>query len=366
MLSGMLSAQEGRHKHPEPKEEVAVAVRRADLGRGADREPVLALLAEYLASLPAGDNAARRFGWLYRDNPHGRAETFLACERGSGALIGMTSLFPRRVQVGGRVLLGAIGGDGYVRPAYRRRGIATLLHRAALAGMEEGPVEFMYGPPEPHNLRALLHAGSAQVGWATRYRRAFGPAGLGHFSRRLPAVLGPAAAWLLRPPRSALRLAPLGDRPDARVDRIFRAAVDEGAQVLPVRDAAYYAWRFGRSPSGRQQPVLLCDGAQPLAAAVIERKDGHAALIDVLCPRRARRRVLRGLLHACQDREAVQIQVHTPSLGWQAALFGLGFLPRQRKPFQVQLRPGHPDRALLLRPAAWDYQWGDGDIDHVL
>src|SRR5690348_4112158 len=116
-----------------------------------DRPTVLSLLAEHLP----GTDVARRHAWLYEQNPHGRAVTFLAFGSG-GVPAGLTSLFPRRVVVDGHLRTGAMGGDGYVRPVFRRRGVATALHRACLATMrgahdrgDPEAVEFMFGAPQP-------------------------------------------------------------------------------------------------------------------------------------------------------------------------------------------------------------------------
>src|SRR6185369_10435684 len=116
-----------------------------------------------------GPDPVRRYRWLYLDNPHGIARTYAAIAK-TGAPVAITSLFPRRVQVGSRVLTGAIGGDAYVTPRFRRRGLATDLHRLALASMDDG-LSFMFGPPEPNNLRALLTAGSTITGAVRRYAR---------------------------------------------------------------------------------------------------------------------------------------------------------------------------------------------------
>src|SRR4051812_42934916 len=127
-----------------------------------DRATVLTLLAEHLP----GADVARRHQWLYESNPHGAAITFIARDE-AGTPMGLTSLFPRKVAVDGVVRVGSIGGDGYVRPAFRRRGVATALHRACLelmrVGGRDGGVEFMYGAPEPENLRALERAGARTI-----------------------------------------------------------------------------------------------------------------------------------------------------------------------------------------------------------
>jgi GNAT superfamily N-acetyltransferase len=97
-----------------------------------ERAAFLEMPAEYMTS--AGDAAlpAARYDWLYLRNPAGRSRTFLARDVASGAILGMTSLFPRRVLVGGEVETGAVGGGAYVRPSARGRGIATPLHRVAV------------------------------------------------------------------------------------------------------------------------------------------------------------------------------------------------------------------------------------------
>jgi hypothetical protein len=53
-------------------------VRRANHGDPADREVTLAILREYFATVPGGENAEARYRWLYLDNPAGLARTYLA------------------------------------------------------------------------------------------------------------------------------------------------------------------------------------------------------------------------------------------------------------------------------------------------
>ncbi len=234
----------------------AAAMERIDLRivRAGPRERanVLELLAEHM---PEAD-AARRHEWLYERNPHGPALTMIAYDVASGDPAGITSVFPRRVLCAGKVVLGSIGGDGFVRPAFRRRGIASALHRACLAEMRGDGIEFMFGPPEPYNLRALVHVGSRIV---TRVRRYVRPR-IAHRALRSFARLTP---------RTRARIVPL-DGADPRVaevwDRVAASASAHGEEasgaeqgsrpaelVMPVRDPAQYAWRFGRTPAGRSR-----------------------------------------------------------------------------------------------------------------
>src|SRR5262245_52717346 len=128
-----------------------------------DRDHVIRLMG----NIYPGDVSAR-YRWLYLDNPHGRALTWLAIEQEGGEAVGCTSIFPRKVMVLGRERTGGIGGDCFIEPRVRRQGLATALHAASFREMREGGVDFMYGPPTPNNLGALIKAGSRLV---TNYKR---------------------------------------------------------------------------------------------------------------------------------------------------------------------------------------------------
>lgn len=313
---------------------------------------MLALLAEHTP----GADVARRYAWLYEGNPHGAAVTFLAFDEG-GTLMGLTSLFPRRVVVQGEVRLGAIGGDGYVRPAFRRRGVATALHRACLGLMQESlrrgaGVEFMYGAPEPNNLVALERAGSRTITRLRRYGRS-GP---------LQAIfrLGGAMRDRRRGHRP-LRLAALeGD--DARVNAVF-AEAKAGAAILPVRDPTQYAWRFC-APSRAQQAFAVMEGDAVVGLCALERKGSQVALVDFLAPRERWSATLRGTANAAGG-ETLMISTTDGNVE-SRELYYAGFLPREGKGFQVLAPEEHPARSALLDPASWHYVWADGDLDHVL
>jgi hypothetical protein len=352
---------------PSSAEARSWTVRRLSHSNAADREILLPLLREYFATQPATDVDAR-YRWLYLDNPAGPARTYAACA--DGRAVGVTSLFPRAIQVGARGATGAIGGDAYVIPSFRRRGIATALHRAAGVGMDTN-LSFMFGPPEPANLKALLQAGAVVTGAVRRYARPLRARILGRHATR--AALGRVLDGLLAPGRSNLRVEPLGPAPDPRVQTVWdatrRGMLREG-EVVPVADAAFYAWRFGPSAGGRQQAVLVLDGDRPVGVGALERSGVRGAIVDVTCPRATFRRVVHALLGSLCEMDAVDIQIHVPCRTRELALLSLGFIPRQTKPFQVQLRPDEartePGRSLLTRPEAWKYMWGDGDLEHIL
>ncbi|HKY04434.1 MAG TPA: GNAT family N-acetyltransferase, partial [Blastocatellia bacterium] len=185
-------------------------IRQADSG---DRERITALVSKMW-----GEDISARYDWLYESNPHGRALTWIAIETETGGTVGCTSVFPRNVIVSGRERRGSIGGDCYIEPRVRRRGLATQLHRASLQGMREHGVDFMYGPPNPNNLIALQKAGSNIV---TAFKR---------WVRPLTGSSVYRAAFGSMPSKFEARLASL---PILVFDRLVRANIC-GVTLEPI------------------------------------------------------------------------------------------------------------------------------------
>lgn len=329
------------------------AIRRAGPG---DISTVLGLLREHHG---AQYDILARHEWLYRRNPHGLALTFIAFDRESGDPCGLTSLFPRKLAVRGAERLASIGGDGFVRPRFRRRGIATALHRQSLRKMGEAGVELMYGPPEPHNLAALLRAGSAIVCQLRRFVRPL------DFSRLASwgSALSPLRGWL-RPRRSPLRLRAMTNGDTKLVDGVWDRTVRD-LVVAPIRDRDYYAWRFVDCPSGKQRAYLVLDGGEVVGICALERNGHHTVILDIVAPRNSYAAMVEAICSFCRDDAAIETRLNErgpiASLLWQ-----YGFVPRDRKPFQVLMSEEHPRVDELFRPQAWYYTTGDGDVETVL
>jgi hypothetical protein len=326
-----------------------ITIRRAT---EADVPAVLRFLALMLGQ---GSDVRARHEWLYRSNPDGVAVTWLAVDAATRSPVGLTSLFPRRVLVHGRLRRGAIGGDAFVLPEFRRCGIVTALHRHCMSEMRGAGVELMYGPPEPHNLRALVRVGSQIVSRVRRYVRILNPRSWGPIGSRM--------AVLLRPRSSRATIEPISGT-DPRVLSLWERARRD-LPISPVRDAAFYAWRFEPCPSGAQRPFLVMDGGRAIAACALERNGARSLIVDFVAPREAWSASIGAILHALRDDEVVQIKLNEkgPLAG---ELTRHGFIPREAKPFQVLAASDDWQASLLYRASSWFYTTGDGDVDRVL
>lgn len=347
----------------------------------------LGLLSAYL-----GPVAEARHRWLYRGNPHGAARTFVARHRESGRLVGCTSLFPRRVAVGDDEVLAALGGDAYVAPEWRRRGLARRLHEASLAELG-GAIAFMFGPPAEANLRVLKRVGAREArtlrhlscplrgDFVRRWlaERAAAPeeraAPLGRLAALVPLDLAAGAFEALRR-AAALRFGVQRRRPllrlaqaDERIDDLWRRARPRDA-VAPLRDRAYLQWRFLDQPRGAATGAvrvlaLPSEGgeAQLGAYCVVEAKGCRLLVHDLLAEGTPDVVALGEALQDLGRQEGLDLVSLRLDQGgpYVGALLFCGFLPtRHPVPFQI-LAPAGSALADRAARTPWLFTLGDED-----
>ena len=319
----------------------------------SDQAEVTALVREMIP----GVDADRRLAWLYRDNPAGPALTWIAYEGGEAA--GCTSYFPFRLQLDGASMLGALGGDGYVRPKFRRRGLGGILHEAARREMRAHGIGCMYGAPGAMNLTPLKHGGSREVGHVARWVRPLRGAALGLRARPLDALV----RGVLRP-----RLAPYLDpmtRHDPRVDEVWHAAsplVRLGAR----RDARFYTWRFLDAPAHREPAYVIVQRGRPIGACALEMmNDGETMrIVDLIAVPGAWNTCLAAIARHAAETDAHTLDIKLMAIdGRRRSMWRAGFLERDAKPFLVVI-PRDGDRR-FLDPLRWFYCGADSDLDSL-
>src|SRR5262249_43050808 len=148
-----------------------------------------------------------------------------------------------------------------------------------------------------------LSAGARVVCQLRRFVRPLDPLRLGGPMTRL----APLGRWL-RPRKVRARLEPAAPN-DERVRPIWDAAASDLA-ILAVRDPAYYAWRFGCCPSGRQRPYVIVEGKQPIGVCALERRSGRTNVLDLLAPKRDFGRAIDAVMSFCCDDAAVEMRLN--------------------------------------------------------
>jgi len=314
----------------------------------ADRSEILALLGEMIP----GVDAEARWRWLYETNPAGPAMTWLSTE--GDQVAGCTSFFPFRLWLDGVTMPAALGGDGYVRPEFRRAGRGFAMHYASWHAMWDRRISCMYGAPGAMNVTPLKRGGSCEIGEVARWVRPIRAAGLG---LRLLGKL------VVAKPRGTADLVPM--RPhDPRVDRVWVQARAE-LRLAAVRDAAFYTWRFLEAPAGRQLAYVLVDHGEPIGACALEATQGGKVLriVDLVTVPGAWHAGLRAIArHAAEHTEAHSVDLKLFARdGRRRQMWQSGFLERESKPFLCMIPKSGDLR--FLDPERWYYTGADSDLD---
>jgi hypothetical protein len=345
------------------------------LARDEDRARVTNLVAKM--SL---EDVQARYDWLYQGNPHGRALTWLALDQETGEAVGCTSVFPRRVVVDGLERVGSMGGDCYIEPAVRRRGLATRLHLRSFADMRGLGVDFMYGPPVPNNLAALMKAGSRVVTNFKRWSRPLTGRGayeamLGSSPSELEARL---TGWPILLFDKITRVEPGGlaleriDSFGSEFDDMFhRSAASH--KIVCVRDASFLAWRYLSSPTRRQIPIAVKRDGELTGFVALEFSSDRASIVDLFCAEDPNLidAILQLVLDRCLSAGCSGIEVSLTSECLTARrLRRFGFVSRDERGFQVAIaahaQGGEDSQAAVLNsPNAWHFTMADKDMDTV-
>jgi hypothetical protein len=318
----------------------------------ADRPEILSLIREMIP----GVDAEARWRWLYDTNPGGRALTWLATK--GGQVAGCTSLFPFRMWLDGEMVAGSLGGDGYVRPAFRRMGLGGLLHDASRRAMPELGIGCMYGAPGAMNVTPLKHGGSRELGHVARWVRPVRAAALGMRVRGLRRLRIPLLGGL-----GCAELEPMQPG-DSRVDAVWDQARHD-LRLSAVRDAAFYGWRFLEAPARREPAFVIVERGRAIGACALEPMHGGATLriVDLFTVPGAWHAGLRAILRYAArhtDASAVDIKLFTLD-GRRRAMWRSGFTERDKKPFLCMIPQGGDRR--FLDPDRWYYNGADSDLD---
>jgi GNAT superfamily N-acetyltransferase len=319
----------------------------------ADRPEVAALVREMIP----GVDVDARLTWLYDKNPAGRALTWLASEHGE--IAGCTSYFPFMLMLDGTPVRAALGGDGYVRPKFRRRGLGGLLHEAARRAMPDNDIGCMYGAPGAMNVTPLKHGGSREVGHVARWARPLRGAALGirvePFDRMVRGILRPRFVPYLDPMV----------RGDARVDEIWEAFAPT-MRLGAVRDATFYTWRFIDAPAHREPGFVIMAHQQPIGACALEMMNGGRTMriVDLIARPGHWHACLSAIARHAAETDADTVDIKLMALdGRRRQMWRAGFFERDSKPFLVVI-PVEGDRR-FVDPLRWFYCGADSDLDSL-
>jgi hypothetical protein len=345
---------------------MSIAVRPASLPR--ERQELLHILSRNLNELAHGT----RFEWLYRDNPAGPGQAWFAYERETGNPVGVASVFPRAIWVGGEPCVCGQVGDFAIDKAHRSLGPAMLLQRATFEPVDRGTLSFCYDcPPHESGMSTFRRLGMEPNCRALRYVRLVRT---DRFLRKaLPSALvaGPAIvagnAFLRIAASTRVRAkeAEVGVLEGSFGEEFSHldARVGGSGGIRSRRNAEDLDWRYRRDPL-HQYEVLTARVRGELVAFLVAMYDAEDAhLIDLFGERLPEigPPLLKLLSERARERGAQTIQAYVAcDDGLRSVLERASFHLRSEGPRIVAYaRPGGEVHRLLGKAPHWLFQQTD-------
>lgn len=259
-----------------------ISVRPVDVD--SERVEILALLEAIVPVVPH----ARRFEWLYHDNPDGPAWSWFAVENASRSIIGMTSVFPRSMWVDGQVARCGQVGDFVILASHRSLGPALQLQRATFKPVDQGLISFCYDcPPHAAGMATFRRLGVSPNCAMARYALPL------RIDRRAQDRLGFAPAILTAPLNALFRLwrrrgARAGDfeiaAHESRFGDEFTALdreVGESNGIRGCRDAARLNWRYRDDPLQSYDVLTARRKGELIASLVFSISGANIRIVDL-------------------------------------------------------------------------------------
>ena len=338
---------------------MAVVTRPVDVER--EQGELLDILSRNLTNL----DHARRFNWLYRLNPAGKAWTWFAYEKETGRTVGTVSVFPREMWMGEKIAMCGQVGDFAVESGHRSLGPAVLLQRATFAPVDEGRIAFCYDcPPHDRGMSTFSRLGMRPNTRMKRYVR------LLRSDRVLakllnvgtaPAPLTKIANYYLRLRGSPKHLSGIevsslqGDFGEEVSQLDMR--VGGGGFIRTRRLAEDLNWRYRQDSLQQYQILVARQGGQLLGYVVFSVAEEDGYLVDLFAVPGARPVLLDAAVQQARNMPIQGLHAHISGNNELTSVFEMcGF--RYRDEAERVVAYAHPgsDVSKLLGSSNWSFQ----------
>lgn len=345
---------------------MSISIRPAHLV--TDRAALVVLLRRDLNPL----YDARRFDWLYTQNPAGPAQAWVATDTMTGAIVGTSAAFPRRMSLQGQEHTGWVLGDFCMQENYRSLGPALQLQRACMAAVDTGLVPFWYDFPSTSMMAVYTRLR------ITPFRQMLRLAKPLRVDRKIQEVIPVAglARGLSAVGNLFLRLrGPHVGNPEritvavagGAYDDAFTRLAHEGGQqggVWLQHSSTYLNWRYLQNPFCRYECMTARRQGHLVGYVVFTQTGEDAALVDFWSVDESAvlRRLIQQVTLYVRQRGAVTVSASMiDTHPWIPILQRLGFMVRETSPMVLYLSPRLEATRHALCTTPWLLMQGDRD-----
>ena len=344
-----------------------IVVKSADLD--VEREQIIETLRRYLTP----ESNARRYDWLYKENPHGPARAWIARDTSTQAIVGIAAAFPRWLLMRGSRARAWVFGDFCIANQYRTLGPAVQLQRALLTASRDTPdLAGWYDFPSQPMVAVYKRLGGVSQGDLLRLAKPL------RGDRAVSLVLGPSRlvqgilpvvnAWLAMGIHAASKKKSLSIEPHVGM---FESEFDELAheagreyEVCIERSADYLNWRFTNSPLGRYECLVARQRDRLCGYALFTCTAEDAILVDLFCAKHEsipesllNELALLLLRRGVMTISAPLVEGHP----WQLVLERRGYRVRERSPFVTAPGPSTGSGIFMHPKGGWHFMQADRD-----
>lgn len=220
----------------------------------------------------------KKYGWIYENNPAGKAHVWLLKHDGTAEYVGVTALFPRKFLVNGKMLLAGIAGDLVVDKEHRSLGPAIMLQKAVTSAILDGTFNFIYGFPNKASEPVFKRVGYQILGERVRLVKIFKTAPQisrlpfgkywGFFLSPVLDIilkLSSAETWFFRNKKYTCK--EMGDI-DERFDRLWDKR-DFELNIAGERKTSYLKWKFFSKPHSKNRLFVIFDSEKYIKGYII-------------------------------------------------------------------------------------------------
>ncbi len=302
--------------------------------------------------------SARKFEWLYKNNPAGPADIHLAIDPSSDAVVASYVVMPMRLWYRDRIIRIGQAIDGMVHPDYRRQRIFNSMQKR-LHEYLRTRYEFLIGFPNIMALNPLRNAGARAFGPLATY--SFPLTSL-FFARRpikgdvfhaiLSFFLKPAIAWyksshFRKINTRGYRLESLEQ--DDLLSEFTFDSIRRIHPIMAVRDTQFIRWRFFAAPTDQYVFLRFASDEKTLGYIAIRFEYKAVAIVDFCIDSSIddQLRALKLLIEYCQRRSVKSMHFQLSEACYcTEALKTAGFIKRKNN-YSIILIPYSPESETL-------------------
>jgi GNAT superfamily N-acetyltransferase len=337
--------------------------------READVDTEKEALTDFLSKYLSPDANSKRYEWLYRQNPAGKARIWTAHNSDNQEMIGISAAFPKKMYHDGKIAHGYVLGDFCIHPEHRSLGPAIALQRATLEAVsKEGP-GFVLDFPSTSMLAIYKRLGIGVTMSMPRYAKPL--RANRQMQARIPSRA--AASTLAAAANLALRAGDIQWKRDSRwtiaeetqpCGEEFTIADQDWSSSLKncgARSAEYMNWRFLQHPQQRYHLLTARKDAKLCGFLIYQISEEDGTVVDLYAEENS---VYKALLHetiAIMRREHIHT-ISAPFLATHACgelLEDCGFQPRESTPVILLALPWLANQQAAPTGGDWYLTHGD-------